>query len=183
LSIDKHIMHTKNRYTITHTHRGRGGRDVGTVDAYWEGNIDLVHVTPDLNLYEEEWPIWTFQEQLPPAKFVFDDENRRGMAVDSLVSGGCIVSGSVFRSVLYSSVRVHSYSSVSWAVLLPNVQVGRGARLNRVVVDRGCEVPDGMVIGENAADDALRFYRTEHGITLVTREMLDKLTTVKDGSA
>jgi len=105
------------------------------------------------------------------------------MAVESLVSGGCIVSGSVFRSVLYSSVRVHSYSSVSWAVLLPNVQVGRGARLNRVVVDRGCEVPDGMVIGENAEDDERRFYRTEHGITLVTREMLDKLTTMKDGSA
>jgi glucose-1-phosphate adenylyltransferase len=96
------------------------------------------------------------------------------MSVESLVSGGCIISGAVFRSVLYSSVRVHSYSNVSWAVLLPGVQVGRGARLNRVVVDRGCEIPDGMVIGEDAVADSARFYRTEHGITLVTREMLEK---------
>jgi len=150
-------------------------RDVGTIDAYWDANIDLTATDPLLNLYDTHWPIWTYQPQLPPAKFVHNQDDRRGVAVESLVSGGCIVSGSVFRSVLYSSVRVHSYSNVSWAVLLPGVQVGRGARLNRVVIDRGCEVPDGMVIGEDAEDDARRFYRTEDGITLVTREMLDKL--------
>jgi len=150
-------------------------RDVGTIDAYWDANIDLTATDPLLNLYDTRWPIWTYQPQLPPAKFVHNQDDRRGMAVESLVSGGCIVSGSVFRSVLYSSVRVHSHSNVSWAVLLPAVQVGRGARLNRVVVDRGCEIPDGMVIGENADDDARRFYRTEYGITLVTREMLEKL--------
>ncbi|HEU5293340.1 MAG TPA: glucose-1-phosphate adenylyltransferase [Burkholderiaceae bacterium] len=150
-------------------------RDVGTIDAYWDANIDLTATDPLLDLYDTHWPIWTYQPQLPPAKFVHNQDERRGVAVESLVSGGCIVSGSVFRSVLYSSVRVHSYSNVSWAVLLPSVQVGRGARLHRVVVDRGCEIPDGMVIGENADDDRRRFYRTEHGITLVTREMLDKL--------
>jgi glucose-1-phosphate adenylyltransferase len=150
-------------------------RDVGTIDAYWDANIDLTATDPLLNLYDTHWPIWTYQPQLPPAKFVHNQDDRRGVAVESLVSGGCIVSGSVFRSVLYSSVRVHSHASVGWAVLLPGVQVGRGARLNRVVVDRGCEIPDGMVIGENADDDIRHFYRTEHGITLVTREMLDKL--------
>jgi len=150
-------------------------RDVGTIDAYWDANIDLTATDPLLNLYDTRWPIWTYQPQLPPAKFVHNQDDRRGVAVESLVSGGCIVSGSVLRSVLYSSVRVHSYSNVSWAVLLPGVQVGRGARLNRVVVDRGCEIPDGLVIGEDADDDARRFYRTEQGITLVTREMLDKL--------
>ena len=150
-------------------------RDVGTIDAYWDANIDLTATDPLLNLYDTRWPIWTYQPQLPPAKFVHNQDDRRGMAIESMVSGGCIVSGQVFRSVLFSSVRVHSHSSVSWAVLLPGVQVGRGARLTRVVVDRGCSIPDGMVIGEDAAEDAARFYRSDNGITLVTREMLGQL--------
>jgi glucose-1-phosphate adenylyltransferase len=147
-------------------------RDVGTIDAYWDANIDLTATDPLLNLYDTRWPIWTYQPQLPPAKFVHNADDRRGMAIESLVSGGCIVSGSVFRSVLFSNVRVHSYAKTEWAVLLPGVQVGRGARLNRVVVDRGCQIPDGMVIGEDPVLDAERFFRTESGITLVTREML-----------
>ncbi|WP_298824909.1 glucose-1-phosphate adenylyltransferase [uncultured Piscinibacter sp.] len=150
-------------------------RDVGTIDAYWDANIDLTATDPLLNLYDTRWPIWTYQPQLPPAKFVHNQDDRRGMAIESMVSGGCIVSGHVFRSVLFSSVRVHSFASVNWAVLLPGVQVGRGARLTRVVVDRGCVIPDGMAIGEDAASDAENFYRSDNGITLVTREMLAKL--------
>lgn len=151
-------------------------RDVGTIDAYWDANIDLTATDPLLNLYDKRWPIWTYQEQLPPAKFVHNQDDRRGMAVESLVSGGCIVSGSVTRTVLFSSVRVHSHAVVSWSVLLPGAQIGRGARLTRVVVDRACVIPDGMVIGEDAELDAQRFYRSENGITLVTRDMLAKLT-------
>jgi len=150
-------------------------RDVGTIDAYWDANIDLTATDPLLNLYDTNWPIWTYQPQLPPAKFVHNQEDRRGMAIESLVSGGCIVSGAVFRTVLFSTVRVHSYSAVNWSVLLPGVQVGRHARLTRVVVDRDCVIPDHMVIGEDAASDAERFYRTESGITLVTRDMLRRL--------
>jgi glucose-1-phosphate adenylyltransferase len=126
-------------------------------------------------MYDRRWPIHTYQPQLPPAKFVHNDEQRRGVAIETLVSGGCIVSGSVFRSVLFSSVRVHSQAIVNWSVVLPYVQVGRGARLTRVIADRGCVIPDGMVIGEDPADDERRFYRSERGITLVTREMLAKL--------
>jgi glucose-1-phosphate adenylyltransferase len=150
-------------------------RDVGTIDAYWDANIDLTATEPLLNLYDKHWPIWTYQQQLPPAKFVHNHDDRCGMAIESLVSGGCIISGHVLRSVLFSSVRVHSYAKVQWAVLLPGVQVGRGARLNRVVIDRGCDIPEGMVIGEDTELDAKRFYRSEHGITLVTREMLARL--------
>jgi glucose-1-phosphate adenylyltransferase len=150
-------------------------RDVGTIDAYWDANIDLTATVPLLDLYDTRWPIWTYQPQLPPAKFVHNQEDRRGSAIESLVSGGCIISGAVYRSVLFSSARVHSHAFVNWAVLLPSVQVGRGARLTRVVVDRGCQIPDGMVIGESAEDDAARFYRSEQGITLVTREMLERL--------
>jgi glucose-1-phosphate adenylyltransferase len=147
-------------------------RDVGTIDAYWDANIDLTATDPMLNLYDTNWPIWTYQQQLPPAKFVHNQADRRGAAIESLVSGGCIVSGAVFRSVLFSEVRVHSYSSVNWSVLLPGVQVGRHARLTRVVVDRDCLIPDHLVIGEDPDADAARFYRTESGITLVTRDML-----------
>jgi glucose-1-phosphate adenylyltransferase len=150
-------------------------RDVGTIDAYWDANIDLTATDPLLNMYDNNWPIWTYQPQLPPAKFVHNQDDRRGMAIESLVSGGCIVSGAVFRSVLFSLVRVHSYSSVNWSVLLPGVQVGRHARINRAVIDRDCVIPDGLVIGEDAAADAERFYRTDSGITLVTRDMLRKL--------
>jgi len=150
-------------------------RDVGTVDAYWDANIDLTATDPKLNLYDQRWPIWTYQAQLPPAKFVHNQDDRRGMAIESMVSGGCIVSGRVFRSVLFSSVRVHSYSIVNWSVLLPEVQVGRGARLTRAVIDRGCIIPDGLVIGEDAVLDAARFHRSPNGICLVTAEMLAKI--------
>ena len=151
-------------------------RDVGTIDAYWDANIDLTATDPKLNLYDKKWPIWTYQAQLPPAKFVHNQADRCGMAIESVVSGGCIVSGKVFRTVLFSSVRVHSYADVSWSVLLPEVQIGRGARLTRAVIDRGCHIPDGMVIGEDAELDAKRFHRSENGITLVTMEMLKKLS-------
>jgi len=150
-------------------------RDVGTIDAYWDANIDLTATQPLLNMYDRSWPIWTYQPQLPPAKFVHDDDERRGTAIESLVSGGCILSGQARRSVLYSSVRLHSYSRVDWSVLLPYVEVGRNARLARAVVDRGCVIPEDMAIGEDAAEDARRFVRTASGITLVTREMLAKL--------
>jgi glucose-1-phosphate adenylyltransferase len=149
-------------------------RDVGTVDAYWSANIDLTMPTPALDMYDTNWPIWTYQEQLPPAKFVFDRDDRRGMAVDSIVSGGCIISGSrVSRSVLFSKVRVNSYCTIEGAVLLPGVEVGRNVRLNRVVVVRGCRIPEGMVIGHDRAEDERRFLVSEQGITLVTQDMLD----------
>jgi glucose-1-phosphate adenylyltransferase len=150
-------------------------RDVGTIDSYWDANIDLTATDPLLNLYDTHWPISTYQPQLAPAKFVHNLEDRRGMAIESLVSGGSIISGKVFRSVLFSSVRVHSYSSVDWSVVLPDVQISRNVRLNRVVIDRGCHIPEGMVIGEDAQLDAERFFRTDSGITLVTQAMLAKL--------
>ena len=151
-------------------------RDVGTIDAYWDANIDLTATAPKLDLYDKKWPIWTYQAQLPPAKFVHNQPDRCGMAIESVVSGGCIVSGKVFRTVLFSKVRVHSYALINWSVLLPEVQIGRGARLTRTVIDRGCHIPDGMVIGEDAELDAKRFHRSENGITLVTMEMLKKLS-------
>ncbi len=150
-------------------------RDVGTIDAYWDANIDLTATVPQLDLYDQHWPIWTYQPQLPPAKFVHNEADRRGVAIESLVSGGCIVSGSVLKSVLFSSVRVHSHASVDWSVLLPGVQVSRGARLTKVIADRGCIIPEGMVIGEDAEEDARRFHRSEGGVTLVTRDMLAAL--------
>jgi glucose-1-phosphate adenylyltransferase len=152
-------------------------RDVATIDAYWEANIDLTAAQPRLNLYDVHWPIWTHQAQLAPAKFLHNQPDRRGMAVESLVAGGCIVSGSVQRSVLFSEVRVHSYASVEWSVLLPGVDVGRHARLHRVVVERDCTIPEGLVIGEDAVADAERFSRTDGGVTLVTAEMLERLST------
>ena len=150
-------------------------RDVGTIDSFWDANIDLTATEPLLNLYDARWPVWTYQPQLAPAKFVHNQDERRGTAVVSLVSGGSIISGQILRSVLFSSVRVHSWSQVQWSVLLPEVEVGRRVRLNRVVVDRGCHIPDGMVIGEDPQLDAQRFFRTDNGITLVTRAMLAAL--------
>lgn len=148
-------------------------RDVGTVDAYWEANLDLTHVTPDLNLYDQDWPIWTHQEQLPPAKFVFDDDDRRGQALDSMVSGGCIISGStVRRSLLFSNVQVRSYSNIEDSVILPNVDVGRNVHLRRVVVDKNCVIPPGLMAGFDPLEDRKRFYVTENGVTLITPEML-----------
>jgi glucose-1-phosphate adenylyltransferase len=151
-------------------------RDVGTVDAYWSANIDLTTTLPALDMYDADWPIWTYQEQLPPAKFVFDQDDRRGMAVDSIVSGGCIISGSrVANSVLFSRVRVNSYCTVDGAVLLPGVEVARHARLKNVVVDRGCRITEGMVIGEDPEADAKYFLRTDSGVTLVTQDRLDRI--------
>ena len=151
-------------------------RDVGTIDAYWEANIDLTAVQPELDMYDRAWPILTYQEQLPPAKFVFNQDGRRGMALDSLVSGGCIISGSVIEnSLLFSKCRVNSYCKLRQAVLLPEVTVGRHSRLTRVVIDHGCSIPAGTVIGEDPAEDARRFERTDNGVTLVTPAMLDHL--------
>ncbi len=152
-------------------------RDVGTVDAYWQANIDLTDVVPDLDLYDQSWPIWTYGEITPPAKFVHDVEGRRGMALSSLVSGGCIISGSlVKRSLLSTGTRVHSHSQIENAVILPYVEIGRGVRLTNVIVDRGVTIPDGLVVGEDPELDATRFHRTEKGIALITQAMLDKLT-------
>jgi glucose-1-phosphate adenylyltransferase len=151
-------------------------RDVGTVDAYWEANIDLTDVVPELDLYDRSWPLWTYAEIVPPAKFVHDVDGRRGSAVSSLVAGDCIISGgSVHRSLLSTGVRVHSYSALDEAVVLPQCHIGRGARLSRVVLDRGVVIPPGLVVGADPELDAARFRRTDSGICLVTQEMIDRL--------
>jgi len=148
-------------------------RDVGTIDAYWEANVDLTKVTPSLNLYDDSWPIWTDQPQVPPAKFVFDSDDRRGMAVDSLLAGGCIISGAVVRrSMLFSNVRVNSYCLVEDSVVLPGCDIGRHARLTKCIVDQDVVVPPGLVVGEDPELDARRFFRTEKGITLITAAKL-----------
>lgn len=148
-------------------------RDVGTIDAYWEANMELTKVIPELNLYDREWPIWTYQEQLPPAKFVFKDEGRTGKATDSLVSGGCLISGScVTGSVLFSDVHVDDFCSIEGAVILPKSTINRHVVLKNVVIDRGCFIPEGMQIGVDLTLDAKRFYVSEKGIVLVTPDML-----------
>ena len=148
-------------------------RDVGTLDAYWQANMELTRVVPDLNLYDVDWPIWSYQEQLPPAKFVFDDDGRRGMAVDSLISGGCIVSGSVVRrSVLFSQVRVQDYCDIEDSVILPNVEIGNNVTLRRVLVDKHCRLPDGLTAGVDAEADRKRFHVTERGVTVIVPESL-----------
>ncbi|HHJ16459.1 MAG TPA: glucose-1-phosphate adenylyltransferase [Gammaproteobacteria bacterium] len=148
-------------------------RDVGTVDAFWATNLELIGVTPELNLYDRDWPIWTYQEQMPPAKFIFDDEDRRGMAVDSMVSGGCVISGSTIRhSLLFSNVKVNSYSLLQHAVVLPDVRIARHCRIQNAVIDKGCRIPEGTVIGEDPVQDAERFHVTPGGVVLVTPEML-----------
>lgn len=148
-------------------------RDVGTIDAYWEANMELTKVIPELNLYDSEWPIWTYQEQLPPAKFVFKDEGRTGKATDSLVSGGCLISGScVSNSVLFSGVHVADYSDLYGAVVLPKVKINEGVVMRNAVIDRGCEIPAGMQIGVDLERDRKRFYVSEKGIVLVTPDML-----------
>lgn len=150
-------------------------RDVGTVDAFWAANIDLISLTPDLNMYDKDWPIWTYQEQLPPAKFLFDDEDRRGMAVDSMVSGGCLVSGAYLkRSLLFSNVKVNSYAHLEECVVLPNVDIGRHCRIKKAVIDKGCIIPPRTVIGENIEEDRRRYYVTDNGVVLITPDMLNQ---------
>ncbi|WNO09735.1 glucose-1-phosphate adenylyltransferase [Teredinibacter sp. KSP-S5-2] len=152
-------------------------RDVGTLDSFWQANMELVEPSPSLNLYNRHWPIWTYQTQLPPAKFVFDDDDRRGYAVDSMVSGGCIISGGkITGSVVFSDVRVHSYSEIEESVLLPEVTIHRRAKVKRAIIDSACVIPEGMIIGHDHEHDKARGFRvTQKGITLVTREMLEKL--------
>ena len=148
-------------------------RDVGTVDAFWEANMELVSVAPQLNLYDKQWPIWTYQEQLPPAKFVFDDDDRRGMSVDSMVSGGCLISGAkITNSLLFSNVKLNSYSLLEQAVVLPDVEVGRHCHIKKAVIDKGCFIPAHTNIGQNLEEDAKHFYVTEQGVVLVTPDML-----------
>jgi glucose-1-phosphate adenylyltransferase len=148
-------------------------RDVGTVDAFYEANMELIHVSPELNLYDAEWPIWTYQEQAPPAKFVLDEEGRRGMAINSMVAGGCIVSGAVVReSLLFVDVTVDERTEVYRSVILPHVSVGRDCRIRRAIIDEGCVIPDGTIIGEDHAADSRRFHVTAQGVVLVTQDML-----------
>jgi len=151
-------------------------RDVGTLDAYWQANIDLTEVIPRLDLYDSEWPIWTYAEVTPPAKFVHDMDGRRGQAVSSLVSGGCIISGaSLHRSLLFTGVHMHSFASIENTVVMPYVDIGRSAWLRNVIIDRGVRIPEGLVVGEDPIADAKRFRRTEQGVCLITQPMLDRL--------
>ncbi|WP_298970822.1 glucose-1-phosphate adenylyltransferase [uncultured Roseobacter sp.] len=151
-------------------------RDVGTVDAFWQANIDLTDFKPELDLYDNEWPIWTYSELTAPAKFIHNEEGRRGHAVSSMVSGGCIISGSSLdQCLLFTGVRTHSFSQLNGVVALPYVEINRKARLTNVVIDRGVVIPQGLVVGEDAAEDARRFRRTENGICLITQPMIDKL--------
>ncbi len=149
-------------------------RDVGTLDSFWEANMELVSPKPALNLYDADWPIWTYQAQLPPAKFVFDDDDRRGMAVDSTVSGGCIVSGANLRkSLLFSNVQVNCFTDIEQSIILPDVVIGRRCKIRKAIIDRGCVIPEGTEIGvDNEQDKANGFRVTARGVVLVTRGML-----------
>jgi len=148
-------------------------RDVGTIDAFWEANLELIGITPELNLYDDAWPIWTYQEQLPPAKFIFDEEDRRGMAVDSMVSGGCIISGAQVRhSLLFSNVTVESYSRIESSVVMPDVVIGKNCQITKAIIEKGCEIPDNTKIGIDKEEDQKRFYVSPNGVVLVTPEML-----------
>jgi glucose-1-phosphate adenylyltransferase len=149
-------------------------RDVGSLDAFWEANMELISPDPELNLYDHNWPVWTYQRQLAPAKFVFDDDGRRGMAVDSAVSGGCIISGSYLRrTLLFSDVRVHSYSNVEGTIVLPGATINRHCKIKRAIIDSGCDVPEGSVIGYDAEQDRANGFRVSaKGVVLVTRGML-----------
>jgi len=149
-------------------------RDVGTVDAFWEANIALTDFVPDLNLWDKNWPIWTYSESVPPAKFIHDEKDRRGIAISSMVSGGCIISGTEVRnSLLFTEVHTNSYAVLDHAVVLPYVTVGRHARLRNVVIDRGVVIPEGLVVGEDPVEDAKHFRVSEKGVTLITQDMLD----------
>ncbi|MBK6007018.1 glucose-1-phosphate adenylyltransferase [Ramlibacter ginsenosidimutans] len=171
------LAHPLNLSSIPASTRHRPyWRDVGTVDAFWSANLDLASDLPELNLYDRDWPIWTYQEQLPPAKFVPDVNGLNGETSNVLISGGCIVIGSnIRRSVLFSNVRVEACCNIHEAVIMPDTHIGRGSRLSKVVIDRGCHIPDGMVIGEDAAEDARRFHRSPNGVVLITKEMLEAM--------
>jgi glucose-1-phosphate adenylyltransferase len=171
------LAHPLNLSSIPASTRSRPyWRDVGTVDAFWAANLDLASDLPELNLYDKDWQVWTYQEQLPPAKFVPDERGLNGETSNVLISGGCIVIGSNIRlSVLFSNVRVEACCTIHEAVIMPDTVIGRGARLSKVVIDRGCNIPEGMVIGEDPAEDGRRFFRTEAGVVLVTKDMLDRL--------
>ena len=172
------IKHQKvNAFEFGNGEKNNYWRDVGTIDSFWQANMELVEPVPALNLYDAGWPIWTYQEQLPPAKFVWDKDGRRGEAVNSVVSGGCIISGSHLRqSLCFSNVRVHSYSTIEEAVILPNVEIGRHCKIKKVVLDRGCVIPEGMEIGIDHEQDRARGFRvSESGVVLVTPDMLSKI--------
>jgi len=155
-------------------------KDVGTVDAFWQANIDLTDFIPELNLWDRKWPVWTYSEATPPAKFIHDEKDRRGIAISSMVSGGCIISGTEVRnSLLFTEVHTNSYAILDQAVVLPYVTVGRHARLRRVVIDRGVQIPEGLVVGEDPAEDARWFRVTENGVTLITKTMLEKRAAAK----
>jgi glucose-1-phosphate adenylyltransferase len=175
----KAVAHRFGKSCVGVTAKGEAyWRDVGTLDAYWEANVDLTDFEPALDLYDRDWPIWTYSEITPPAKFVHDEDGRRGMATSSLVSGGCILSGSrVDKSLLFTGVRAHSYSQLERVVALPYVEIKRGARLRNAVIDRGVVIPPGLVVGDDPEEDARRFRRTDKGVCLVTQTMLDRLRT------
>lgn len=171
------VIHTHNvsAYPFLDLQSGEQSywRDVGTIDAYWTANMELIGVNPNLNLYDNTWPIWTYQEQNPPAKFVFDDDDRRGQAVDSMVSGGCVISGAkVTHSLLFSNVRVNSFSVIKDSLLLPDVIIGRHCKITKAIIEKGCIIPEGTIIGENCEDDAKRFHVSHGGVVLVTPDML-----------
>ncbi|MCK9396028.1 MAG: glucose-1-phosphate adenylyltransferase [Methylobacter sp.] len=170
--IDKYVA---NAYPFLDLQSGEQSywRDVGTIDAYWSANMELIGVKPDLNLYDKTWPIWTYQEQTPPAKFVFDNDKRRGQAVDSMVSGGCVISGAKVRhSLLFSNVRVNSYTTLQDTIVLPEVNIGRHCRITKAIIEKGSEIPEGTVIGENRQEDESRFHVSPGGVVLVTPDML-----------
>ncbi|MFK7868404.1 MAG: glucose-1-phosphate adenylyltransferase [Roseobacter sp.] len=173
----KAVAHPFSRSCVrTDNEEGSYWRDVGTVDAFWQANIDLTDFDPDLDLYDTEWPIWTYSELTPPAKFIHNEEGRRGYAVSSMVSGGCIISGSQLeRCFLFTGVRTHSYSELKGVVAMPYVEINRNARLRNVVIDRGVVIPQGLVVGEDPALDAKRFRRSDNGICLITQPMIDNL--------
>jgi glucose-1-phosphate adenylyltransferase len=155
---------------------GEYWRDVGTLDAYFEANLDLTDVVPKLNMYDRDWPIWTDQVVAAPAKFVHDQDGRRGMAISSLISQDCIVSGALARrSLLFTGVKMGSFSSVDEGVILPYCNIGRGARLSRVIIDSGVRIPEGLVVGEDPILDAKRFRRTEGGVCLINKAMIERL--------
>ncbi|GAB6142282.1 glucose-1-phosphate adenylyltransferase [Methylosoma difficile] len=170
--IDKYIV---NAYPFLDLQSGEQSywRDVGTIDAYWAANMELIGVKPDMNLYDKTWPIWTYQEQTPPAKFVFDEDDRRGSAVDSMVSGGCVISGAKVRhSLLFSNVRVNSYTTLQDSIVLPNANIGRHCRITKAIIEKNCDIPENTIIGENRADDEKRFHVSPGGVVLVTPDML-----------